>query len=468
MRGPSILIVDDEEGIRHGLENLFRREGFTVHSAADHEPAVAAAARHPLDVALIDMRLKGGNSGIELLKELKRVEPDLVVIVITGFGSIDTAVSSLKAGAADYFLKPIDNTKLLDAVRKGLQMRALASENRYLRDELSRRSLPHHFLTSDPAVRELISTADKVKDTSVTVLITGESGTGKEVLARHIHYTGARRDGTFVSINCAALSESLLLSELFGHERGAFTGAVERKRGRFELADGGTLFLDEIGDMSLEVQAKLLRVIEESSFERLGGTKSITVDTRIIAATNKDLAGGIRSGKFREDLFYRINVVSLHLPPLRQRRGDILLLTDHFLAKYSERYTRPAARLSEETRAALEAWDWPGNVRELENTVNQIVLLGEKSFLAPGRPGAPRGSASAAPAASPHPDGAAADRPPRGSLRDAMGAANDVYESRLIAECLARNAGNKSRTARELAITRKTLARKIAKYGLSQ
>ncbi len=273
MRGPSILIVDDEEGIRHGLENLFRREGFTVHSAADREPAVAAAARHPLDVALIDIRLKGGNSGIELLKELKRVEPDLVVIVITGFGSIDTADSSLKAGAADYFLKPIDNTKLLDAVRKGLQMRALASENRYLRDELSRRSLPHHFLTSDPAVRELISTADKVKDTSVTVLITGESGTGKEVLARHIHYTGARRDGTFVSINCAALSESLLLSELFGHERGAFTGAVERKRGRFELADGGTLFHDEIGDMSLEVQAKLLRVIEESSFERLGRDK---------------------------------------------------------------------------------------------------------------------------------------------------------------------------------------------------
>jgi len=355
-------------------------------------------------------------------------------------------------------------------VRKGLQLRALATENRFLRDELSRRSLPHHFLTNDPAVRELISTADKVKDTSVTVLITGESGTGKEVLARHIHYTGARRDGTFVSINCAALSESLLLSELFGHERGAFTGAVERKRGKFELADGGTLFLDEIGDMSLEVQAKLLRVIEEASFERLGGTKSITVDTRIIAATNKDLAAGIRDGKFREDLFYRINVVSLHLPPLRDRREDILLLTDHFIQKYSERYTRQPVRLSGETRTALEAWHWPGNVRELENTVNQIVLLGEKSFLAPGRPGQLRSAAApaAAPTAAPEKPPEGAEPPAPGPLKESLGAASDLYESRIIAECLARNAGNKSRTARELAITRKTLARKIAKYGLSQ
>jgi len=467
--GPSILVVDDEEGIRHGLENLFRREGFTVHCAAGYEVAVTTAARYPLDVALIDIRLKGHKNGLELLKELKQLEPDLVVIVITGFGSIDTAVASLKGGAADYFLKPIDNTKLLEAVRKSLQLRTLATENRYLRDELSQRSLPHNFLTSDPAVRELISTADKVKDTSVTILITGESGTGKEVLARHIHYTGARRDGTFVSINCAALSESLLLSELFGHERGAFTGAVDRKRGKFELADGGTLFLDEIGDMSLEVQAKLLRVIEESRFERLGGTKSITVDTRIIAATNKDLAANIREGKFREDLFYRINVVSIHLPPLRERRTDIPLLIDHFIQKYSERYARRPVLLSAETQANLESWHWPGNVRELENTVNQIVLLGERSFLAPGRPGATRGPIAdpASPQASALKQGAA-QPPGPGPLKETLEAAHSIYESRLIAECLARNAGNKSRTARELSITRKTLARKIAKYGLSQ
>ncbi len=472
MRGPAILIVDDEEGIRHGLENLFGREGFTVHSAAGYEAAAAVAARHPLDVAVIDIRLRGGRSGLDLLRELKRLEPDVVVIVITGFGSIDTAVSSLKGGAADYFLKPIDNTKLLDAVRKGLRMRALATENSYLKDELSRRSLPHQFLTSDPVVRELVSTADKVKDAPVTVLITGESGTGKEVLARHMHYTSARRDGTFVSINCAALSESLLLSELFGHERGAFTGAVERKRGKFELADGGTLFLDEIGDMSLETQAKLLRVIEESSFERLGGTKRITVDVRIIAATNKDLAAAIRDSRFREDLFYRINVVSLHLPPLRDRRCDIPLLTDYFIEKYSERYARAAVRLSAETRAALDSWDWPGNVRELENTINQIVLLGEKSFLAPGRPGRPTAVGSRAVALPVDAPPAAPALPPvppsGGTLKDALEAAIGLYESRLIAECLARNAGNKSRAARELGVTRKTLSRKIARYGLSR
>ncbi len=461
MKTASILIVDDEEGIRHGLENLFRREGFTVHTAADADTAVAAAGTWPLDAAVVDIRLRGGRTGIDLLKELKRLEPDIVVIVITGFGSIDTAVTSMKNGAADYLLKPIDNAKLLDAVRRCLEMRSLATENRFLKDELNLRSLPHQFVTQDPAVLGLIETADKVKDTSVTVLITGESGTGKEVLARYIHFTGARRDGRFISINCAALSESLLLSELFGHERGAFTGAVERKRGKFEMADGGTLFLDEIGDMTLEIQAKLLRVIEEASFERLGGVKRISVDARLIAATNKDLGALIREGKFREDLFYRINVVSLRLTPLRARRGDIPLLVNHFLAKYSERYTRPPVALSADTAAALEAWEWPGNVRELENTVNQIVLLGETSFMAPDRPSA-RGPQLRR----------AGDRPPpaarRASLKGGLDAVTERYEKRAIAESLARNGGNKSKTARDLCITRKTLALKIAKYGLSR
>ena len=455
MKDASLLIVDDEEGIRHGLENLFRREGFTVHSVADFETAVAAAAQYPVDAAVVDIRLRDGKTGIDLLRELKRLEPDVVVIVITGFGSIDTAVTSMKGGAADYFLKPIDNAKLLDAVKRCLALRTLATENRFLRDELTRRYPPHQFVTNDPAVRALIGTADLVKNTPVTVLITGESGTGKEVLARYIHFTGTRRSGEFISINCAALSESLLLSELFGHERGAFTGAVERRRGKFELADGGTLFLDEIGDMSLETQAKLLRVIEEASFERLGGVKRISVDVRVITATNKDLGALIREGRFREDLFYRINVVSLRLTPLRERRGDIPLLVDHFLAKYGKRYTRDPAPLSPGTLAAMQAWDWPGNVRELENTVNQIVLLGEKSFLSPARPGAPLKSAVPA---------AAAGTP----LKEGLDMVIEEFERRMITESLARNDGNKSRTARELCVTRKTLAQKIAKYGLSQ
>jgi DNA-binding NtrC family response regulator len=478
MKSASILIVDDEEGIRHGLESLFRKAGFSVHAAAGYDAAVSAAAKYPLDVAVVDIRLRGGKTGIDFLMELKRQEPDLIVIVITGFGSIDTAIASLKGGAADYFLKPIDNAKLLDAVQRNLEMRALATENRFLRDELFLRCLSHQLVTRDPVLRELISTADKVKDTPVTILVTGESGTGKEVLARYIHFTGSRRDGKFVSINCAALSESLLLSELFGHERGAFTGAVERKKGKFELADNGTLFLDEIGDMSMDIQAKLLRVIEESSFERLGGVKRISVDARIITATNKDLPALIREGKFREDLFYRLKVVTLHLTPLRERRGDIPLLVEHFLSKYAERYTRGSVTVSPQTLAAMEAWDWPGNVRELENTVNQIVLLGEKSFMAPERPGAPRAPglldgagvrAGGSGAADTRGTGAAA--PPvnaskTASLKDALETVTGEYERRIVSESLSRNGGNKSATARELGITRKTLAQKIAKHGL--
>jgi two-component system nitrogen regulation response regulator NtrX len=459
MTGTSVLIVDDEEGLRHGLENLFKREGFTVHTAAGYESAVSAAARYPVDAAILDIRLKGDRSGIDLLLALKRLEPDLVVIVITGYGSVDTAVASLKGGAADYFLKPIDNPKLLESVRRNLELRALASENRFLKDELVQRS-PHTFVTRDPALAALIARADKVKDQSVTVLITGESGTGKEVLARYIHFSGTRRDARFIGLNCAALSESLLLSELFGHERGAFTGAVERKRGKFELADGGTLFLDEIGDMSLEVQAKLLRVIEESAFERLGGVKRISVDVRIVTATNKDLPLLIREGKFREDLFYRINVVFFHLPPLRDHRGDIPLLVEHFLAKYSERYVREPVTLDPATMDALTVYDWPGNVRELENVVNRIVLLGEASFTVGSPVVVPR-VLPAAPAGKEEPHVPAA-----GPLRAGAEEAASRYERRAISEALARNGGNKSKTARELDVTRKTLALKIARYGL--
>ncbi len=466
MKGASVLIVDDEAGIRHGLASLFNREGFTVHAVDGFAAAVDAAAREPVDVAVVDLRLRGSSGGIDLLRELKRLEPDLVVIVITGYGSIDTAVASLKGGAADYFQKPIDNDRLLEAVRKNLALRDLTSQNRLLKDELAARCGHHELVTRDGAVLELLATADKVKDAPVTVLVTGESGTGKDVLARYLHFSGIRRDAPFISINCAALSESLLLSELFGHERGAFTGAVERKRGKFELAHGGTLFLDEIGDMSPEVQAKLLRVIEEATFERLGGVKRISVDARIVAATNQDLAALIRTGRFREDLFYRLNVVSLRLPPLRERRGDIPLLVDHFLGKYAARYGRAPERLSAETLAALHGWDWPGNVRELENTVNQIVLLGERSFLAPGRPGAaslPLAAAAWAAAAPIEPPPAA---PPSRSLRVAVAATVEACERRIIEDCLARNAGNRSRAARELEITRKTLASKMKLLGL--
>jgi DNA-binding NtrC family response regulator len=451
MRGGSILIVDDEAGLRHGLENLFRREGFTVHSAGTYEAALAAAASYPIDAAVLDVRLKGDRSGVDLLRELKRLEPDLAVIIITGYGSVDTAVATLKGGAADYFVKPIDNPKLLEAVRRNLELRALARENRFLRDELAQRCYSHEMVTQDPGVRAILAKADRVKDSPATVLLTGESGTGKEILARYIHFTGNRRDARFVGINCAALSESLLLSELFGHERGAFTGALERKVGKFELADGGTLFLDEIGDMSLDIQAKLLRVIEESGFERLGGVKRIEVDVRVVAATNKDLGALIRAGRFREDLYYRINVVALHLPPLRERPGDVPLLVDHLLDKYCERYGREPLRLPEVLRAALARRSWPGNVRELENVINQYVLLGETSV--PGDD-------------APEPEARGQDAGEPRSLREAVAEVTAREERRIIAACLVRNHGNKSRTARDLFITRKTLAEKIARHGL--
>ncbi|WP_455382037.1 sigma-54-dependent transcriptional regulator, partial [Salinispira pacifica] len=336
-----VLIVDDEEGIRHGLQRLFQKEGYQVVAADGPAAALEAAQRGTVDVAVIDIRLKNGKSGIDLITEIRALEPDAVVIVVTGYGSIDTAVAAMKEGAAEYIVKPIDNIKLLDSVSKNLQLRALKQENSFLRSELySRNRSSQEFITRNRAISFVLDKADKIKNSPVTALITGESGTGKEVLARHIHFTSNRKEARFVSINCAALSESLLLSELFGHEKGAFTGAIERKAGKFEIADGGTLFLDEIGDMPLEIQAKLLRVLEENAFERVGGTRRISVDVRILAATNKDLLELIADGRFREDLYYRINIVSFHLPPLRERREDIPLLVEHFLRKYNEKYKK--------------------------------------------------------------------------------------------------------------------------------
>ena len=377
----SILIVDDEEGIRHGLTSFFRKQNFVVAATGDRESAVRIVRERAVDAALIDMRLRGADTGIDLLRELKKIEPDLVEIVITGYGSIDTAVASMKEGAADYILKPIDNMKLLDCVNKNLEIRRLKKENVYLRRELMDRLSAATFVTVDRGMRELLERADRIKNSPVTVMITGESGTGKEVLARYIHFTSTRKDAKFVTVNCAALSETLLLSELFGHERGAYTGAVERQIGKFEIADNGTMFLDEIGDMSPDIQAKLLRVIEENSFERVGGTKRISVDARIIVATNKDLPRLIAEGRFREDLYYRINVVSFDIPPLRERSADIPALIDHFVQKYNRRYNKRVRGFSPEAVRALAAHGWPGNVRELENVVNQAVLLSESDTI---------------------------------------------------------------------------------------
>ncbi len=458
--GYSILIIDDEEGIRFGLTNLFEKAGFRVFAYGDFDRAVSTVREENIDIAILDIRLKDKRSGIDLLRELKRIEPDIIVIIITGYGSIDTAITSMKEGASDYIIKPIDNAKLLDIVNKNLQIRNLRNENYYLKNELLSRSTSYKFVTRNSELQAVLKKADKIKNSPVTVLIMGESGTGKEVLARYIHFTSNRRQKEFVSINCAALSESLLLSELFGHEKGAFTGAVERKTGKFEIANGGTLFLDEIGDMSLEVQAKLLRVLEESSFERVGGTKRISVDVRIIAATNKDLKSLIDEGLFREDLYYRINVVSFNLIPLRERREDIALLIDYFLEKYNKKYRKHVKGFDKETMQLFMSYKWPGNVRELDNIVNQAVLLAEeevinlkglkKYFLSEDSVGVT----------------STFDIGGISSLKAYINGVIAEYEKRVIEYFLNKNSFNKSKTARELGLTRKSLLLKIKKYNI--
>ncbi len=458
-QGFSILIVDDEEGIRFGLKNLFKKEGFNTSLAGNIKDAVLHINETTIDVAVIDMRLKNNESGIELLKVLKRMEPDIVIIVITAYGSIDTAVAAMKKGASDYILKPLDNRKLLDTVYKNLEIRCLKNENVFLRKELANKYLSYEFLTNNQEIKSLLSKADKIKNNPVTVLITGESGTGKEIFSRYIHFSSNRRDEKFVSINCAALSENLLLSELFGHEKGAFTGAIERRLGKFEIANRGTLFLDEIGDMTLNIQAKLLRVLEERSFERLGGSKRINVDVRLIAATNKDLNNLIKEGKFREDLFYRINVVLFHLLPLRQRKEDISLFISHFIEKYNKRYNKNVTGFSNNVLDSLLQYKWPGNVRELENIVNQSVLLSDNNSISID-------DLKKIIFIDTKDENVQIDISEISSLKEKMSRIIEIYEKQIIEKSLIENYYNKTKTAGALSITRKTLKRKLNKYNL--
>ncbi len=443
--------------------------------AATAEEAIALAEKSYFAAAILDVRLGGRRTcagvaedrGCELLSELRSRDPDLSIVMVTGYGSVESAVRAMKDGASDYILKPIDNARLLEAVRRSIELARLRRDNAYLRRELIANVYSHDIVTRDARYISLMELADRVKNSEATVLLSGESGTGKEVMARYIHFTGSRRDRPFVGINCAALSETLLLSELFGHEKGSFTGAVERRIGKFELAHRGTLFLDEIGDMSPQVQSKFLRVLEDSSFERVGGTKRIDVDIRVIAATNKDLSELIRRGEFRSDLYYRINIVNLRLPPLRERRGDIPLLVDYFIAKYASKYNRPVVGATPEV---VELWlghDWPGNVRELQNAVNQAVLLCRGKTIDLATLAIAQGQIGAQAECSP-PD-ADEGEPELSAFTTLKGLRDEVtarYERRLIEAALARNGGNKTRTAAELDVTRKTLAEKMAQYGL--
>jgi two-component system NtrC family response regulator len=370
----TILVVDDEPNYLIVLSELLKEEGFEVLTAQRGEEGLKIVADTDLDLVITDMRMPGMD-GLELLKEVKSYNKDLPVIMITAFGEVEKAVVAMKAGAYNYLVKPFNNEELLVNIRKAIEHYSLLRENLRLRDEARIRYGFASIVGKNVRMQEIYRLIEKVAPTPASVLITGESGTGKELVARAIHINSPRENSPFISVNCAALPETLLESELFGHERGAFTGATSMRKGRFELADSGTLFLDEIGDIPLPLQAKLLRVLQERSFERVGGTQPINVDVRIITATNRDLKDEVDEGRFREDLYYRLNVLHIHLPPLRERADDIPMLTEHFISKFAKMLNKPDLRISGAALRFLVALPWEGNVRELENTIERAAIL---------------------------------------------------------------------------------------------
>ncbi len=378
----TILVVDDEVNYLTVMEALLGEAGYEVLTAPGGNDALKIAGGSDLDLVLTDMKMPRMN-GIELLGELRRLYPDLPVIMMTAYGTVEKAVAAMKTGALDYVLKPFKNEELLLTIAKALEHRRLVLQNRLLLQDLDKKYGFPNIVGESKAMREILSLVKRVASSRATVLISGESGTGKELVARAIHQQSPRADKPFISVNCAALTETLLESELFGHERGAFTHAVSMRKGRFELADGGTLFLDEVAEMSPALQVKLLRVLQEMEFERVGGTKTIKVDVRVVAATNRELKGEVGEGRFREDLFYRLHVVHLHIPPLSQRQEDTPLLAVHFLKKYAQENARGEVHLSPEALKLLIQYAWPGNVRELENVMERAVILCGQNLITP-------------------------------------------------------------------------------------
>ena len=372
----TILIVDDEKNYLTILSAILEEEGFEVLTAQSGQEALEIHKSSDLDLMLTDMRMPGMD-GIELLEAIKNNDPDLPVIMMTAHGTVDKAVEAMQKGAYTYVLKPFDNERLIIYVKKAISMFQVVKENRRLRDAVESQYRFGSIIGKSKKMRDIFDTIQKVAPSSATVLIEGESGTGKELVARSVHFNSSRREKPFVAVNCSALAENLLESELFGHEKGAFTGAVATKKGRFELADGGTLFLDEIGELSQNLQVKLLRVLQEKVFERVGGIRTISVDIRILVATNKDLKQEMKAGRFREDLYYRLNVVHIVLPPLKVRQEDIRLLVNHFIEKYSsERQSAtPVIGVDQQVDRLFYDYSWPGNIRELENVIERVMIL---------------------------------------------------------------------------------------------
>jgi len=445
-----ILVIDDDTSLRRVLEYNLQEEGYDVAAAASGEEGFRLFKQLQPDLVITDMKMSGMD-GLKVLKSIKESSADTLVIIITAFGTVDVAVEAMKAGAYDYITKPFNREALKLTVKKALQFSGLAEENKRLKDELADKADFRSIVGSSPEMEKVFAMVRKVADTEASVFITGESGTGKELIARSIHANSSRRDGPFVAINCSAIPRDLLESELFGHTKGAFTGAIKEKSGKFQLADCGTIFLDEVGELLLELQPKLLRVLQEKEVEPLGGTKPQKLDVRVISATSLNMEKAIADGTFRDDLYYRLSVIPIHLPPLRERRKDIPLLIKYFSAKHGS----DKISFDKEALEALSMFAWPGNVRELENTVERLLIMRSSDVIRFGE----------LPDKFREPSSSHKNRVVR--LPD-EGYSLEQLEREIVIEALERNAWNQTAAARFLRIPRHTLIYRIEKYNIEQ
>ena len=452
-----ILLVEDKDSLRRVLRLTLENAGYSVAEAIDARAALneIATSRHRL--ILTDLRMPNG-SGLDVLRSARAADADVPVIVMTAFGSIDEAVQAMKDGAHDFLQKPVDSNHLLLLVERALEQARLRTENVLLREEWSRHYGFPRILGESETLKRAVGETQRVAQTEATVLLLGESGTGKELFARAVHHLSPRRDNPFVAINCAAIPETLIENELFGHERGAFTGATDRRQGKFELASGGTVFLDEVGELPLGVQGKLLRAIEEKVVDRIGGSAPVAVDVRVVAATNKDLKAAVDNGQFRGDLFFRLAVFPIEVPPLRDRGDDIILLAQHFAAEIGRELRGREAQLSPNAIDALQQHHWPGNVRELENAIERACILSDSLILEPADLGLGPSATNESESLE--------QIDLSGTLSDVAHRALRVVERRKIARALEANHGNKSKTAEDLGVSYKTLLNKIKEYAL--
>jgi DNA-binding NtrC family response regulator len=455
---PTILIVEDEPKMLRLLELNLGDEGYTTRTASTAENGLKILASDRVDLVLSDVKLPGMN-GLEFLQAVKRANAAVPVVMMTAYGTVESAVEAMKDGASDFVLKPFSIEEIKLIVRKELEVRRLHEENRQLREALGQRYQFDNIIGNSHRMQEVLATVEQVAPTNATVLLGGESGVGKDMIARAIHQHSRRVNGPFIKINCTAIPENLLESELFGYEKGAFTGATTTKPGKFELADKGTIFLDEIGDMASTLQVKLLRVLQEREFERLGGTRTIKVDVRVVAATNQDLRAALEQGTFREDLYYRLNVVPISIPPLREHKEDIPYLVDHFIERFAESSGKTIEGITPEALKLLVDFHWPGNVRELENIIERSVVMVSGTRIETGDirldVAAPGSSAAAS---------ATGGNSPTMFLPDGM--TLEQYEDKLIHDALRQAGGNKSQAARLLGLSRNALRYRLSKIGV--